>query len=42
MRSRRRALFAAGFPAAGVRQLIGNLWKIDLEVMNKDVVHVWF
>jgi hypothetical protein len=36
---RSRALFGARFPATGVRQLIGNFRKIDLEVVNKDVVH---
>src|ERR1700731_4686397 len=36
---RSRALFGARFPALGVRQLIGDLGKIDLEVVNQDIVH---
>jgi hypothetical protein len=36
---RSRALFVARFPALGVRQLVGNLRKIDLEVVNQDIVH---
>src|SRR4029077_4025393 len=36
---RSRTLFVARFPALGVRQLVGNLGKIDLEVVNQDIVH---
>ncbi len=36
---RRRALFVSWFPAAGMRQLVGNLRKVDLEVVNQDIVH---
>jgi hypothetical protein len=34
-----RALFVTRFPAAGMRQLFGNLRKIDFEVVNQDIVH---
>ena len=36
---RSRPLFVARFLAAGVRQLVGNLREIDLEVVNKDIMH---
>ncbi len=36
---RSRTLFDARFPALGVRQLVGDLRKIDLEVVNQDIVH---
>jgi hypothetical protein len=34
-----RPLLAARLEGAGVRQLFRNFWEVDLEVMNKDIVH---
>jgi len=34
-----RPLFAAGLPAPDVRELFGNFGEIDLEVVDKDIVH---
>ena len=37
-----RPLFMARLAGAGVRQLLRNFWEVDLEVVNKDVVHCLF
>jgi hypothetical protein len=29
----------AGIAGTSVRQLVRDFWKVDLEVVNKDVVH---
>src|SRR3979411_138985 len=34
-----RPLFIARFAGTGVRQLLRNFGKVDLEVVNKDIVH---
>ena len=34
-----RPLFIARLAGAGVRQLLRNFGKVDLEVVNKDIVH---
>ena len=36
-----RPLFIARLAGAGVRQLLRNFGKVDLEVVNKDIVHVF-
>jgi hypothetical protein len=35
-----RPLFTARLEGAGVRQLFRNFWEVDLEVVNKDIVHL--